>query len=213
MVDEPLTTESLASPASGQYRSLSAAAVVSLVLGVLSILTALWWVLAIIPIAGIAVGWLAIQQIRKAPEERTGLSLAQWGIGVSVGLWVLGYGWMFFRGTSEVPYGYTRITFDTLEAAFATSPTDMNDKKVYLKGYMKPGRRQTAIKEFVMGPSAGDCKFCSGTPKPTEMIRVVLQGNATTAFTTRQIGVAGRLRVDLASPDGLPYSIDAESVR
>ena len=64
-----------------------------------------WWPLAIIPIAGMVVGWLALRRIRAAPEEWTGLKLAQWGIGVSLALWIVGYAW-YFAGMREIPFGY-----------------------------------------------------------------------------------------------------------
>jgi hypothetical protein len=203
-----------------RYRALSPGAVVSLVLGVLSIFTVFGWSLAIIPIAGIVIGWRAQRRIRATPEEWTGLTLARWGIAISAALWVVGYGWLLLAGTRETPFGYTRVDYDTLQPdpnkpteAVPESATLMNDKKVFIKGYMKPSRRQTGIKDFIMCPTAGECPFCIPNPKPTEMIHVVLQGGATTAFTNRQISIAGRLHVDLNDPGGLPYSLDADYVR
>ena len=87
-------------------------AVVGVALGALSILTALHWALALVPVAGIVLGWRAQRQIRAAPDEWTGLGLAKLGMGLSVGLWVLGYGWLLFAshrrgslGLSAVKYG------------------------------------------------------------------------------------------------------------
>jgi hypothetical protein len=209
--------DDLAPSSPTRYRALSPAAVVSLVLGFSSILTMFWWPLAIIPIAGIVIGWRAQSRIRAVPEEWTGLKLAQWGIAVSVALWVVGYGWLF-AGMREIPYGYELVNYEKLQPdpnkpteAIPESATLMNDKKVFIKGYMKPSRRQTGIKDFIMCPSSGQCPFCNPDPKPTEMIHVVMQGNATTAFTNRQIGIAGRLRVE--PNEAVPYSLDADYVR
>jgi hypothetical protein len=224
--DLPATDEQTPA-AQTRYRALSPAAVVSLALGVLSFLTMFWWPLAIIPIAGMVVGWLALRQIQAAPEEWTGLKFAQWGIGVSLALWIAGYVWYFGLlpasvrsavGMSDIPFGYELVSYDTLQptnpAEFVPeSATLMDDKKVYIKGYMKPSRRQTGIKDFIMCPSSGQCPFCNPDPKPTEMIRVMMQGGATTAFTNRQIGIAGRLHVDPTDPGGVPYSLDADYVR
>ena len=86
----------------------------------------------------------------------------------------------------------------------------MQDKKVYIKGYMQPRRQQTGIKEFILCPSNGDCQFCIPNPKRTEMMRVILPGDMETYYTTHLIGVAGRLRVDPDDLSGIPYALEAE---
>jgi hypothetical protein len=185
-----------------------------------SILTALWWPLAIIPLTGIALGWHAQRYIRKTPDEWTGLKLARAGIAVSAVLWALGCGWQIIDRTREVPYGYQRVTYEMLQPD-PNTPTqpipqtalDMQDRKVFIQGYMQPRRRQTGIKEFILCPTNGECPFCTPNPQRTEMIRVVLQGDMETFYTTHQIGVAGRLRVDANDPSGVPYSLDADMLR
>ena len=152
---------------------------------------------------GIGLGWRAVQRIRRAPDEWTGLGLARLGIGLSAGFWLVGYGWLFFARVSEVPYGYERVGYEALQPD-PNTPTmpipqtalDMQDKRVFVKGYMKPLRRQTGIKEFTLCPSNGECPFCTPNPKPTEMIRIVLQGDLETVFTTHVVGVGGRFQVD-----------------
>jgi hypothetical protein len=67
----------------GLYRSLSTLAVLSLILGLLSVLSFaptnlfIW----IMPPAAIVSGLIALRQIRSAPEVWTGVRLAQLGIG------------------------------------------------------------------------------------------------------------------------------------
>ncbi len=218
MVSEPPADDDLAVASTTRYRALSPAAVVSLVLGILSFLTMFWWPLAIIPIAAMALGWHAHRRIQAAPEEWTGLKLAQWGIGLALALWIIGYSWLL-AGMREIPFGYELISYERLQPdpnkpmePIPESASLMNDKKVYIKGYMKPSRRQTGIKDFIMCPTAGQCPFCNPEPKPTEMIHVTLQGGATTAYTNHEIGVAGRLHVDPSDPGGLPYSLDADYI-
>ena len=53
--------------------------------------------------------------MRKAPDEWIGRELAWLGIGLSVGLWVLGTGWVLFAQASEVPYGYQWVAYDMLQ--------------------------------------------------------------------------------------------------
>jgi hypothetical protein len=185
-----------------QYRALSSTAVISLVFGVLSILTALWWPLAIIPIVGIYLGFRAKDQISKAPGEWTGLVFAKWGIGVSIALWVVGYGYLVVTGATEIPYGYELITYKIRE-----------DKKVFIRGYMRAGRQHTGIKDFKMSATKDDCPSCVPVPRPTDSIHVILKNNATTGFTTHEIGVAGKLHIEPSMPGGIPYTLEDAEIR
>jgi uncharacterized membrane protein YphA (DoxX/SURF4 family) len=209
-----------------RYRALSPLAVASVVLGGLSILTAFgstpsaWLLLAVIPLAGIILGWRAARKIRNAPDEWTGLELARLGIGLSVGLWLAGCGYRVFCAKSEVPYGYTRITYEMLQPdpqkptePIPQSALDMQDKKVFMQGFMQPGRRQTGIKDFILCPTNGECPFCTQNPKRTEKVRIVLEGDLETTYTTHLVRVAGRFRVNLDDPGGVPYGLDADYIR
>jgi len=204
-------------PPASRYRALNPLAVISTVLGALSVVTMLHWALAAVPLAGIVVGWLAWKQIRKAPDEWIGLTLVQVGIGLSAAFWLFGYGWLIFARASEVPFGYQRITYEMLQpdAAKPTEPIpqtalDMQDRKVYIEGYMQSRRTLTGIKEFILCPANGECPFCIPNPKRTEKIRVSLQGDLEATFTTHLIGVAGRFRVDANHPSGIPYGLEAD---
>jgi hypothetical protein len=204
-------------PPGSRYRALNPLAVTSTVLGALSIITFLHWALAVIPLAGIVVGWCAWKQIRKAPDEWTGLTLVRVGIGLSAAFWLFGYGWLVVARVSEVPPGYERITYEKLQPDPATptepipqSALDMQDRKVYVQGYMQSGRRQTGIKEFILCPTNGECPFCTPDPKPTEKIRVILPGDMETSYTTHPVGAAGRFRVDINDPSGIPYGLEVD---
>jgi hypothetical protein len=213
----PLEPNAEATPTTVQYRALCPIAVASVALGGLSILTVFSWYLAAIPLVGIWLGWKALQKIRQAPNEWTGLGIARTGISLSVGLWTIGYGWLIFAQASEIPYGYQRVSYETLQPnpdipteLIPQSAHDMQDKRVYVRGFMQPRRQQTGIKEFILVPANGECPFCIPNPKRTEMIRVFLQGDLETIYTTHQIGVGGRFQVDPADPSGIPYGIDAD---
>ena len=208
-------------PPAVRYRALNPLAVTSAVLGALSIVTALYWALAVVPIAGIIFGWLAWKQIRKAPDESTGLTLTLVGIILSAAFWAGGYillGYDYFY--RQVPPGYQRITYDDLQPDPAT-PTepipqkalDMQDRKVYIQGYMQSRRTLTGIKEFILCPTNGECPFCIPKPKRTEMVRVVLQGDLETIYMTHPVAVAGRFQVDPNDPSGIPYGLEADYLR
>ncbi len=192
-----------------------------MVLGVLSIITALHWALAVIPLAGLIVGWIAWKQIRKAPEEWIGKPLVQVGMVLSAALWLAGYAWLYYDYFHRlVPAGYAPITYAMLQPdpLKPTEPIpekamDMNDRKVFVQGYMQSRRTITGIKEFILQPANGDCPFCVPTPRPTEKIRVVLTGDLEATYTTHLIGVAGHFIVKPNDPNGIPYAIDADYLR
>jgi hypothetical protein len=203
-----------------RYRALSAAAVVSLVFGVLSLLTLFDWLLAIVPAVGIAVGWLAQRRIRETREELTGLGLARAGMGLSLAFWVLGYGWLISARVQEVPFGYQRVTYEMLQpnrdAPGGEIPTDiykLQDKKVFVKGYMAPGRQLTGLRQFVLCPAIPNCPFCTPNPKPTEMIHVKLTGDLEAEYTTHLVRLGGKLTVDPESRNGIPYAVEADYLR
>ena len=203
-------------PPPASYRAVDPLAVLSVIVGGLSILTVLGWWLAAIPMVGIWLGLRSWQRISDAPDVLIGLWLAKLGIWLSAVLWLAGYGWLTFAEVSEVPFGYQQIKYETLQPDSAhpipQTALDMNDKKVFVKGFMQPRRQQTHIKEFILCPSSG-CQCNTSDPKPTEMIRVILVGDMETNYTTHQIGVAGRFLVDPDDPSGVPYGIEAKILR
>ncbi len=217
----PLPRDRRVSPASrpGQYRALCPSAAGSVVLGTLSIATAFHWLLGALPLAGIYLGWRAVRTVRAAPAEWTGDGLARLGIGLSAAFWLIGYGWYFTADVRSVPFGYQRIGYESLQPdpnnpiELPEAAIDLQDKKVFIRGFMQPRRQHAGIKDFILGAASGDSSYGIRDPLPTEMIRVILQGDLETRFTTRQIGVGGRLQIDWTDPSGIPYAIEADCLR
>lgn len=202
------------------YRALCPMAVVGFVFGALSLVAILHWTLVLVPLLGIALSWRAIRRIQETPTELTGLGVARLGLGLAIGLGAIACGWLIFVRTSEKPYGYEWITYDTLQPdpgnpseVIPQTALDMQDKRVYVKGFMQARRQQTGIKEFILCPTVGDCPFCIQNPKITEKMRIVLQGDLETSYTTHQIGVGGRFQVDPQDPSGIPYTLEADYIR
>lgn len=213
------------------YRTVNPFAVASLALGVLSFLTMFSWFLFFIPIAAIVLGWVALAQITNRPGQYTGNKLAISGIIVAVVLWTCGTAYVVFVAGAEVPIGYTRVTFtqmqpnpdnkgevvpqEILDLQFDAAA--MEKKRIFIKGYLYPGRQTIGLRQFILVPSQSHCKFCASQLSSTEMISVKLEGDLQINYRTQLVHVGGKLTVDKAEAarplGGSPYMINADYVK
>ncbi len=206
------------------YRAVSPWAVASLLFGILSVTAALDWFFLLIPLAGVVAGWKALRQFQRFGEAQTGIALAHVGIATSVLLGLSGAAILHFV-VRDVPPGYKEITFSDLQPgpgefvpryAMELQPTMSRDQKVFIRGFIYPGRRTRQIKEFMLVPTLGHCAFCFSRIRSTELIRVKMVSDFTVDYRSTKIGVGGRLRVNLEAarnPAGQsPYSLEADYV-
>lgn len=204
-----------------RYRAVSPLAALSLVFGVLSFLTVLNWFFGLLPAAGLVFGVLAVRRIRRSPDELQGLPLAFAGLGLSIVLWIAGATGLVIRQSYLVPAGYKPISFTDLQRdtskpdqPLPPSAAELNEERVFIEGYMYPGRQTFNIKEFVIVPNSGLCKFCLTDVEPTQMIRVEMVGDKTADYSTSPCGVGGKLVVDPVIVIGKsPYLIEADVFR
>jgi len=202
------------------YRAVSLWAVASILLGALSVTAALGWFFLFIPLAGVIAGWRALRQLRRCGEAQAGIALAHVGIATSVLFGLSGAAFLYFV-VRNVPPGYKEIAFGDLQPdpgefvsryAVELQPTLSRDQKVFIKGFIYPGRRTREIKEFVLVPTLGHCSFCFSQIRSTDLIRVKLVGDLTVDYRSTEIGVGGRLHVDQLSGQA-PYSLEADYVQ
>jgi len=161
-----------------QYRALHTGALIGLVLGILSVFVAITAVnslagcllVAPIPLVGIIVSLRALATIRRHPDQYTGQSLARIGLALSVVFLIGGVGYGGYVYATEVPEGYTRISFNTMkpdelqERGGVVVPPDvasLNGKKVFIKGYIRPGSAttRTNIDRFLLVRDNNQCCF------------------------------------------------------
>jgi hypothetical protein len=210
-----------------QYRSLSARAILGMVLAVFSILTVFHWLFWLIPATAIYFGFRAIKQIRLAPTEYTGLGFARSGMATALVLGIIGAYIHSYIQKNTVPYGYTPITWELLQpspdkpaeiipdAAYKLEPSDDNrERRIYIAGYLYPGRRMVNIKEFILVPSVSHCNFCQQQLKSTEMIFVKFAGEMSLDYSENLVKLGGKFKIDrdqAANPfGGLPYQLEAD---
>jgi hypothetical protein len=96
------------------YRALNGLAVASVVFGGLSAVTMIDWSLAVVPVIGIVLGWVAIQRIRRNPES-VGLNWARAGIALSIAMWIGGYARLTYGYFHQTPPGYQLVSFRALQ--------------------------------------------------------------------------------------------------
>ncbi|MFZ5830645.1 MAG: DUF4190 domain-containing protein [Planctomycetota bacterium] len=211
-------------PEGTPYRAVSMAAVASLILAVLSFLTAFGWIFVILPVLGLAVGWTALKRIRQNPQELTGRGLAWAGIALSALIGSLGSAVLAYAQMNAIPPGYHAISFSEMQPdvdrpgeLIPAKVEELEGQNIYVRGFIYPGRQMVGLKEFVMVPSESHCSFCTRQLRSTEMIWVKMQGDLTTDYTDAMVGVGGRLelqRDEVLNPyGGFPYVLHADYVR
>lgn len=199
-----LESRNVSEPEAGNdftYRTLSSAAVLSAVVGVLSAAALLDWMMLAIPALGILLGMGAIRTIRRRPDELAGLGLAKAGLVLSVTFLVVGFSWLLFVYSVEVPEGYARISYDELQPSaekprqpIPDTALELNGKNVFIKGFVYPGRDRDGIREFLLVRDQGDCCF-GGQPKITDRIQVKLADPERLTYKNSLHKLAGTFRI------------------
>jgi hypothetical protein len=205
------------------YRALSALAVASCVLGLLSAATFLSWSLAIIPLLGLLTGLAALVRIGRNAGELTGTKLAWVGVALSVIFFCGGASYLTYAYMAELPPGYERLNYAELQPdpdvqgqIYPPQISAKSDQRVFIKGYVYPGKQTSGIKQFVLCRDNGDCCF-GGQPRLTDRILVTLSGPLALEYSTRLRHVAGTFRVEPGrATDGLGgviYHLDADYLK
>ncbi len=193
-----------------EYRSLSVWAVGSLVLSLISLAFFILlgpdgvFLYGPMQLAGILIGVAGLLKIRNNSFELTGEKVARIGLTLNTAVLLIGTTWATIVYFTEVPDGYNRISFYTLDAegASANSPispdaAQYDGKPVFIKGYVHPGVNGLGnISRFVL---VGDLKTCcfGGQPKPWDMIEVDLQPGEHLVYDMKRHRLWGTMSIDV----------------
>ena len=209
-----------------QYRSVSKAAVVCVVFTLMSILSFVFPFFVLLPFLAIFFGWYALAQIKAYPEELTGKNAARLGMLMSAIALVSAVGMHGYIYATEVPEGYERVSFYALKPnkrtklPVAEKAVELNGKKVFLKGYVRPGMKKNRLKKFILVGDFGSCCF-GGNPEITDVVAVSLVNEddyVNYGYRLRRIGGDFRLhgRPKSVREKDLPYilyEIEADYVK
>ncbi len=206
------------------YRSVSKTALVSLILALLSLSYLVSTMLVVLPIAAIGFGLIGLSNIRRFPEELIGRTPARIGLGLSAGLLVLGSSLHIHEYMTEVPEGYRRISFRMLkpdqrtDVPYSDAALELDNQKVFIKGYVRPGTHRTNLKKFILVGDFGSCCF-GGSPKITDVVAISLKGDDRVNYGLGQRKFAGVFRLNKKSTPtdekGVPrvfYQIEVDKI-
>lgn len=203
------------------YRSVSRAAVLSVVFAVLGFLSWYFPELTILSAVGFVFGLVALWNFKRFPDELSGKSIAIAGTLLSLLLMIVSPARHTYIYYTELPEGYERISFSALKSSIGApdvppeSALELDGKKVFLKGYIHPtSLASNAAKSFILVPDWATC--CFGQQPPlTHMVEVRLKGDQFAQKTFRRRSLAGTLQVRpyIKPIDGLQgvfYELDAD---
>lgn len=235
MMSTPAATSTAHESAPEHYRALSNAAVASVVLGCLSVLilpaatssVQACIMMAPVPLGGIFCGIRALAAIRRTPGELAGYRLGVVGLSLSAAFLVLGGSTATYIYATEVPDGYTRISYGMLRpdgrelARGQVVPDDiqsLDGQAVFLKGYMRPSAQSYGLDEFLLVRDNNECCFGAiDKVKYFDRVQVRLTDGVRADYRRGVVRVAGVLRVAAShAPRGPGYavfSIEANYVR
>jgi hypothetical protein len=183
------------------YKPLSPAAALSLVAGFAAVIAAcsvwdLGWPFLVVPVVAFLMGLKGLASVRRYDMAGKGAAMA--ALVLSILALVGGTGAHIYLLKTAVPRDYATITYEVLQADGAPIPKKaeaLNGKKIYIPGYMYPGRKSQGITRFMLCRDNGTCCF-GGQPKLNDMVDVKLKEGLTVDQTSSLRGIGGTLRVN-----------------
>ncbi|MBP87409.1 MAG: hypothetical protein CMJ64_11915 [Planctomycetaceae bacterium] len=220
---ETKTIDSAREEGFAPYRAVSKAAVVSLVLGLASVVGLASATLLVLALVGFVLGLIGWRSIVRYPAELTGKPMAILGVVLSAMFFVVGASKHMHEYATEVPEGYERISFRELQPEKGSrmpippGALELSGQQVFVKGYLYPDGQQDNIQRFVLIPDLGTCCF-GGQPKLTDMIEVTLEEPLRVSYSMRKRKFAGLLKVDprlkpVSGVNGVYYQLQADFLR
>ncbi len=185
------------------YRALSRSAVASLIFAVLALpgLLETFAPMLFLALLGIAAALVGLRSIRRYPNEYSGQQLATISLLACLVILFGGLARHTYIYLTEVPEGYERIHFYTLqqEQDLPDTPTqaavDINGKPIFIKGYIHPSSGGGMLRQFILVPDLGTCCF-GGQPRSSDMIEVTLLGGQTVKAGMTRRKLAGKFTLN-----------------
>src|SRR5690242_8936241 len=150
----------------------------------------------------------ALSRIRHEPERYSGRSIATMGLVGSLILLVIGVGFGSFVYATEVPDGYSRISFSTMKPdeleernghVVPTEVSSLEGKNVFIKGYIRPDSVTVprGIDQFLLVRDNNQCCFGDMSKiKYYDQIYVKMTGDHRLDFSRGVFAIGGKLHIE-----------------
>ena len=196
------TMKSYGEPEAQQYRSVSKSAVACLVFAIMSVLLSfISEVFVLFPMLGVIFGLGSFSAFKRFPGELVGKAVAKTGFAISLICLLSSIGYHAYIYATEVPPDHQRISFRDLRPKkkrakhpFSEKALELDGKKVFLKGYVRPSDKQRGLKNFILVGDFGDCCF-GGNPDITEVVAISIVSDDTVDYSLRKRKIAGEFRL------------------
>ncbi|MDP1796312.1 MAG: DUF3299 domain-containing protein, partial [Planctomycetaceae bacterium] len=179
--------------------------------------------MAILPLMGAILAFIALRKIRRSNGDYSGGKLALICCVVLMATTVSAAGFHAYNFATELPEGYQRVSFPmeisakgfmTVEGLSKVHPDveKFAGQPIFTKGFMYPTKQTTGLTSFLLCKDSGDCCF-GGQPKQTDMIFVQMAEGQTADFRAGLVAVAGEFQArPTVDETGLNpvYRIDAK---
>ncbi len=188
------------------YRPVSSLAVCSLVLGLLSLLGILLWMVIPVGLLAVLLGGIAILSIRRSKGEFTGTAVAITGIFFGIVTMASGTSVQIHAFRHEVPAGFTRVSFikDISAKDFVIDRNGkkphpdvraLDGKKLFFKGFVYPTDQMTGLTTFLLLKDSKECCF-GGKPDVKDKVGCIMKNGKTFNYTPGRVSVAGTFRIN-----------------
>jgi hypothetical protein len=219
---EPLSSASMEDQ-SLEYRAVHTGAIASVVLGVLSVFVLVvgmtsdlgaCLMVTPIPVVAMFFSMRSLAQISRQSDLYTGKKLALAGLTLAAFFLVTGVGYAGYVHVTEVPDGYTRISYSMMkpdeldERGGQPIPEDiaaLDGQQVFIKGFIRPDSLKVRknAKGFLLVRDNDTCCFGDlSKVKYYDQILVAMQGGLSVDYSTRVFRMGGTLRVH---PENLAF--------
>ena len=137
---------------------------------------------------------------------------------------VAGPAWLVYQHIAEVPKARPGFVCRFAARSGSAGPAgaagrmELEGQRIFIKGYIYPGRTKEGIRQFLLVRDQGDCCF-GGNPKITDRIQVTLVDPLRINFKSRLHKVAGKFHVKPLSQatdgakGGVFYHLEADYVQ
>ncbi len=200
-----------------QYRAVHTGAIIGLVLAVFSAVFTLVSAgnsaetcigVSLLNAAPLSICLWSMARIRRESERYTGRPMAVLGFALSFASLVVGAGYGGYVYATEVPEGYTRISFNAMKPDTIQERSGMlvppeiaalDGQKVFIKGYIRPDSVSVSrgIRQFLLVRDDNQCCFGDiSSVKYYDQILVDMTGSRSVDYSKRIFNMGGVLSVE-----------------